>query len=114
MSTSAETVGVDDGELGFLVPNLGVESLSLHADVQFEGTRPNPGRPFLDTQRMLHEVEAEIMKLERVADALRGSTSERGAPRGKRKGMSAAARKKISLAQKARWAKTDAKSSVSN
>lgn len=68
----------------------------------------------MDTQRMLHEVEAEITKLERVADALRGSTSERGTPRGKRKGMSAASRKKISLAQKARWAKTAANSSVSN
>jgi hypothetical protein len=30
-------------------------------------------------------------------------------PTGKRKGMSAAARKKISIAQKARWAKTAAK-----
>jgi hypothetical protein len=63
---------------------------------------------------MLHEVEAEIMKLERVADALRGSTSELGTPRGKRKGMSAAARKKISLAQKARWAKTAGNRSLSN
>jgi hypothetical protein len=58
---------------------------------------------------MLHEVEAEITKLERVADVLRGLTSERGAPRGKRKGMSAAARKKISVAQKARWAASAAK-----
>jgi hypothetical protein len=59
----------------------------------------------LDTRRMLHEVEAEITKLERVADVLRSLSSNGNAPLGKRKGMSAAARKKISLAQKARWAK---------
>jgi len=58
----------------------------------------------LDTRRILQEVEAEITKLERVADVLRGLTSGRGTPRGKREGMSAAARKKISIAQKARWA----------
>jgi hypothetical protein len=63
---------------------------------------------------MLHEVEAEITKLERVAAALRGSMSEPGTSSGKRKGMSAAARKKISLAQKARWAKTAVNSSLSN
>ena len=39
-------------------------------------------------QRMLHEVEAEITKLERVADVLRGLTSNGSEPRGKRKGMS--------------------------
>jgi hypothetical protein len=66
----------------------------------------------LDTQRMLHEVEAEITKLERVADVLRGITSNGNAPQGKRKGMSAAGRKKISLAQKARWAKRGAGSQV--
>lgn len=60
----------------------------------------------MDMQRMLHEVEAEITKLERVADVLRGLTSNGSEPRGKRKGMSTAARKKISIAQKARWAKT--------
>jgi hypothetical protein len=54
---------------------------------------------------MLQEVEAEITKLQRIADVLRGTTSNGSAPRGERKGMSAAARKKISLAQKARWAK---------
>lgn len=61
---------------------------------------------------MLHEVEAEIAKLERVADVLRGLSSNGNAPRGKRKGMSAAARKKISLAQKARWAKSGASGQV--
>jgi hypothetical protein len=57
---------------------------------------------------MLHEVEVEIAKLEGVADVLRGLSSNGSAPQGKRKGMSRAARKKISLAQKARWAKRGA------
>lgn len=34
-----------------------------------------PGRSLLDTQRILHEVEAEITKLQSVADVLRGLTS---------------------------------------
>ena len=54
---------------------------------------------------MLGEVEAEIAKLQRVADALRGTESKRSASRGIGRGLSAAARRKISLAQKARWAK---------
>ncbi len=53
---------------------------------------------------MLGEVEAEITKLQRVADALRGTESRQTNNRGKGRGMSAAARRKISLAQKARWA----------
>jgi hypothetical protein len=60
---------------------------------------------------MLHDVEAEITKLESIADALRASMSAVGISDRKRTGMSAAARKKISLAQKARWAKTAANSS---
>lgn len=55
---------------------------------------------------MLGEVEAEIAKLQRVADALRGSEPKQISYRGRGHGMSAAARRKISLAQKARWAKT--------
>ncbi len=51
---------------------------------------------------MLAEVEQEITKLQRVADALRGSESKQSS---KRHGMSAAARRKISLAQKKRWSK---------
>ena len=58
----------------------------------------------------LKEVETEIAKLQGIADVLRGSEGKRGKRRGttrrKRKPMSAATRKKISLAQKARWAKT--------
>jgi hypothetical protein len=55
---------------------------------------------------MLREVEAEITKLGRIADVLRGLSSETVEPQVKRRGMSAAARKKISIAQKARWAKS--------
>jgi hypothetical protein len=54
---------------------------------------------------MLGEVEAEIAKLQRVADALRGSESKQSSNRGRGHGMSAAARRKISLAQKKRWSK---------
>ena len=60
----------------------------------------------MDTQRMLGEVEAEIAKLQRIADVLRGSEPKQFSNRGRRHGLSAAARRKISLAQKARWAKT--------
>jgi hypothetical protein len=55
---------------------------------------------------MLHEVEAEIVNLKRVADVLRSIASNGSQPRGERRSLSAAARKKISLAQKARWAKS--------
>lgn len=60
----------------------------------------------MDTQRILREVEVEITKLERIADVLRGLGLESGEAQGKRKGLSAAARKKMSIAQKARWAKS--------
>ena len=56
---------------------------------------------------MLGEVEAEIAKLQRVANALRGiesSQTKSGTTAGTSYRMSAAARRKISLAQKARWA----------
>jgi hypothetical protein len=55
---------------------------------------------------MLGEVEAEIAKLQRVADALRGTESNQtksGTTTGTSHRMSAAARRKISLSQKARW-----------
>ena len=61
----------------------------------------------MDTKRMLAEVEQEITKLTRIADALRGSEWNHTSPRvnqGKHS-MSAASRRKISLAQKARWEK---------
>ena len=50
-----------------------------------------------------HSLMTELAKIEHLIDAL-----ERGAKRGAkggRKGISAAGRKRISLAQKARWAK---------
>jgi hypothetical protein len=54
---------------------------------------------------MIGEVEAEIAKLQSVADALRSIDSKKSnSPGTKPHGMSAAARRKISLAQKARWA----------
>jgi hypothetical protein len=76
---------------------------------------------------MLGEVEAEISKLQRVADALRDSISINGATgsapgnaksnttgstTGKKRTLSAEARKKISLAQKARWAKSKTKNAT--
>jgi hypothetical protein len=67
----------------------------------------------MDTARLLEEVEAEISRLQKVADLLReGSTTTssaskgKGKGKGKRKPMSAAAREKIAAAQRARWAKT--------
>jgi hypothetical protein len=62
----------------------------------------------LDTKRMLAEVEQEIAKLRRVADALRGTESAPQRPansHGAGRTLSASARKRMSLAQKARWAK---------
>ena len=51
-----------------------------------------------------HSLMTELAKIEHLIDAF-----EKGAKRGAKKGvsrLSAAARKKISMAQKARWAKT--------
>jgi hypothetical protein len=57
---------------------------------------------------MLAEVEQEIAKLQRVADALRGSESPQERPtnnHGAGRTVSASARRRMSLAQRARWAK---------
>jgi hypothetical protein len=65
----------------------------------------------MDIKGMLAEVEQEIAKLQRVADALRGTESSQtksGTTTRTTHRMSAAARRKISLAQKARWAKQNA------
>ena len=64
----------------------------------------------MDISRFLAEVEAEITRLQHAADVLRGLASNGSAPHSKRKGMSAAGRRRISLAQKARWAKSATKS----
>ena len=64
----------------------------------------------MDTGRFLVEVEQEIARLQHIADALRGISGKSATRRGSSKRpMSAAARRKISLAQKARWAKSAAK-----
>jgi hypothetical protein len=75
----------------------------------------------MDTKRMLGEVEAEIAKLQRVAAALRGTepnqTSSRSRGQGvsvvahpitQKRTISAASRKRMAAAQKARWAKVKA------
>jgi hypothetical protein len=60
----------------------------------------------MDIKGMLTEVEQEIAKLESVANALRSIESKKSNSQvTKSHGLSAAARRKISLAQKARWAK---------
>jgi hypothetical protein len=58
----------------------------------------------MDINQMLAEVEQQIAKLQRVADALRGTESKQSTSPSRGRGLSAAARRKISLAQKARWA----------
>jgi len=61
----------------------------------------------MNTEQIVQEVEAEISRLQNVVALLRGSSSSsstKASRRGKRT-LSAAARKKISDAQKARWAK---------
>ena len=63
----------------------------------------------MDTTRFLAEVEQEIARLQHIADALRGISGKSAVKvsNGKRT-ISAAGRRKISLAQKARWAKSKA------
>jgi hypothetical protein len=53
---------------------------------------------------MLEEVENEITKLERIANVLRGIETGDNHQGAESHGLSASARRKISLAQKARWA----------
>jgi hypothetical protein len=57
----------------------------------------------MDTPKLLKEVKKEIARLQKIATLLGGSTKRKG--KGTRKPMSAAAREKISAAQKKRWAK---------
>ena len=61
--------------------------------------------PPLDRQSIIAELEAERDRLENAIRALQNSSGGRGRkPAGKRR-LSAEARRKISLAQKKRWAK---------
>jgi len=60
-----------------------------------------------DLRKRHHSLMTEVAKIQHLIDAF-----EKGAKRGLKKGrsrLSAAARKKISLAQKARWAKVKKK-----
>ena len=67
----------------------------------------------MDTQGILRALEAERARIEAAIKLLSGTgTTTAAAPTGKRRGrrkMSAAARKRISDAQKARWAKAKKK-----
>jgi hypothetical protein len=61
-----------------------------------------------DIQTKRAEVQKELRGLDSAINALQGLTTGnrgRSAPRGGRRRLSAAARKRISDAQKARWAK---------
>jgi hypothetical protein len=62
----------------------------------------------LDTQSIIAELEAERDRLEAAISALKGGRTRRGRPAGTTSGrkrhLSAAARKKIGEAMKKRWA----------
>ena len=59
----------------------------------------------LNTERIIEELEAERDRLESAITALQGRNGRRGRKPGRgRKPMSAEARKRISEAQKKRWA----------
>jgi hypothetical protein len=59
----------------------------------------------MNTEQIVAEIEAEIARLQKVDALLRGVSSSRAGRTGKRT-LSVAARKRISDAQKARWAKS--------
>jgi len=64
-----------------------------------------------DLAEVLKELEQERSRLDQVIQVLgnlvgRNRTGSRTKPKGTKRTLSAAARRKISLAQKARWAKT--------
>lgn len=68
----------------------------------------------MDTNQILQAVKAEISRLQKVVDLLEGTAPSPKAAAAttttrKRPRLSAAARKRISLAQKARWAAFKAK-----
>lgn len=65
----------------------------------------------MDTAAILNELEAEKERLDAAISALQGSRygKPRSSGRRGRRTMSAEARRKISLAQKARWKKQKAK-----
>jgi hypothetical protein len=60
----------------------------------------------MDASKLLQEIKAEIARLQQVVELLEGSTTvSKRKGKGTRQPMSAAARKKISDAQKKLWAK---------
>ena len=59
----------------------------------------------MNTQEMLRVIEGEISRLQRAADALRGTGSSKARTRPK---LSADARARIAAAQRKRWAKVKA------
>jgi hypothetical protein len=59
----------------------------------------------LDTQSIIAELEAERERLEQAITALSGRTGIRRLTDGRKRHLSAAARKRISDAMKANWAK---------
>jgi hypothetical protein len=68
----------------------------------------------MDTHQILQAVKAEIYRLQKVVDLLEETSPSPKAAAAtavpkKHKGLSAAARKRISIAQKARWAAVKAK-----
>lgn len=72
----------------------------------------NFGRVLSELQSERKRAENELNRIENAISALRGLAGGRGAGRnhtartfGHRRQLSAAARKRISMAQKARWAK---------
>ena len=68
-----------------------------------------PRKDTMDLRDIIAQLHAERGRLDQAIAALEGSTPRRGRPPkvvtgGKRRAMSAAARKRISAAMKARWA----------
>jgi hypothetical protein len=60
----------------------------------------------MDTAKILREIEGEIVRLQTAASVLRGlGRNSSGTGRRATRRLSAAARKRISDAQKKRWAK---------
>jgi hypothetical protein len=67
------------------------------------------GKTMADLAGVLKELEQERSRLEQAIDVigkLVGRNGARAREKGRRRTLSAAARRKISLAQRARWAKT--------
>lgn len=62
----------------------------------------------MNTQQMLNVIEGEISRLQRAADALRGTGSNHGGRTGTRPKISAAGKARIAAAQRKRWAKIKA------